>query len=631
MSIGDVGALVAEQGSKLLKQASHWFGPVNDALMTSGARTLEKLGPSGEALGKSLRAYRDSSEQKFGQFAAQYKNETKNVLKDPNLEKQYLDHYINGDPNVAPEVQQLVAKHRLQRLDLYQQAQKAGVKVAPLIQNDYPHVWPRGTFEGKSRQNAIDHLVKTGQANSETAAERMLDARRETNLKDHNLESKRKMDLPGWRQDMAVVPDVMRSGYRRVAYAETFGPERENLDAMMDAIKGEHGNIGYQKAKKIVDVFLRDSGVNYQPPGKFEQGLASLETFTKLGLATLSHVGQPLNLLLFDGSVKPFAQGLKDMVSDYGNANEFAMKSGAIVGDTLAEIRQRAGAEVGPVGAKILKMTGFTKVDDIRRTFAANVGKHIADELLDKLKADPTSNFVRSRLTQLGIDGGKALERGGLDENDYLMAAKRTSDVTQFKFDALSIPAVWRDSPAMRMLTMYKQFGFVQSKFIKDYVLRPAFDYARSGGKDGAIKPLILMAMAFPTAGEAVADMKKYAREGDLSSRPGSDVMADRLLDNFAQMGGLGIFHDLIYSMSSPDQTPAWHFFGGPIMSDVVDMSSLPFNRRPMRTLGKEVTRRIPVVGPLASRTLFPSKKKQKSWLEKGPLTKALESTFGEN
>jgi hypothetical protein len=623
MSLGDIGALAAKGLEDVSRQASHWFGAVNEEVATSGARQLEKLGPNGEALGNSLKAFTDRSEQSYGKFAAQYKNDMKSVIKDPQREKQYLGHYITGDPNVPDDIKQLVAKHRMQRLDLYSRAQKSGIKVAPLIADDYPHAWPKWVFEGEGRQNAIDHLVKTGQASDTYKAEKILDMRRETNLKDHNLESQRKMDLPGWRQDLAVIPDVMRSGERRVAYADVFGPKSENLGQMLDAIKAEHGNVGYQKAKKVVDVYLRDTGINYKPAGPKEQGVASLTTFTKLGLATLNHFGQPLNLMLYDGSVKPFIRGLQDTVRDYGNANEFAMRAGAVVGDTIREIKQRAGAEVGPVGQKLLKYSGFTSVDEIRRTFAANVGKHIADGLVEKLQKNPSDSFARQRLQTLGVDVAGALEKG-LSESDYLMAAKRTSDITQFKFDALSVPPVWRESPLWRMLTMYKQFSFVQTKFLKDYVLKPAMDYGKSGGKDGSIKPLILAAMAFPTFGEIVADMKKYAREGSLDSRPDSDIMADRLVDNFAQAGGLGVFHDLIYSMSSPDQSPAWHFFGGPVMADLVDMASLPFNRRPLRTLGKETAQRVPIIGPQLAHRLYPSAKQKKDWLARGPITKSV-------
>lgn len=622
---GAIGELASKAAKSIARSAERWFGPVNESVMTSGARQLEDLGPSGAALNKGLLAFRDASEQKYGQFAAQYAKDIEPLKSDPKLAEEYLNHYIRG-AKASPYVEQLVAKHRLARLDLWDKAGKAGIKVAPLIQDDYPHVFPKWLYEGQNRERAIQHLIKVGDAKTTADAERILDRTRITNLKSYNLEAKRRYNLPGFREDLAVIPDVMRSGYRRLAFAETLGPNQENVDTMLEAIKSEHGNIGYQKAKKVVDVFLRSQGVNYRPPGKMEQSVASLEIFTKLGLASLSHLGQPMNLMLFDGSVKPFMKGLRDMVSDYGNAHEFAMKSGAILGDTLEEIRARAGQEVGPIGRKVLQYSGFVKIDDIRRTLASNVGKHIADELLSQLKAEPGDKFLRGKLSQLGIDAGEALEHGGLSESDYMMAAKRTSDITQFRFDALSVPPAWRDSPSMRMLTMFKQFYFVQTKFLKDYVLRPAYDFSRSGGREGSLKPLILMSIAFPTVGEIVSDLKKYAREGDLTSRPGADILADRLLDNFAQVGGLGVLHDVVYAMSSPDQTPAWNFFGGPIMSDLVDLTSLPFSRRPWHGLGKKAARSVPIVGPLLSKTLFPSKKKYKTWFEKGGVTKALES-----
>lgn len=624
-----IGELASKASGAIGRSVERWFGPVNRELMTSGERQLENLGPSGQGLNKLLGAFRDKSEQYNGQFMAQYAKDVKPLKGDPALAQEYLNHYTTGAP-ANDYVKQLVAKHKLQRLNLWDRAGKAGIKVAPLIQDDYPHVYPKWLYEGENRERAVQHLIKNGAAKDTYQAEKILDSTRMTNMKSYNLEAKRRANLPGYRTDLAVIPDVMRSGYRRLAFAETLGPNQENLGALLDAVKQEKGNVGYQRAKKVVDVYLRTAGVNYRPPSGLEQSISSLEVFTKLGLASLSHLGQPMNVMLFNGSVKPFAKGLRDLVSDYGNAHEFAMKAGAIVGDTIQDIRQRAGAEVGSAGSKVLNLSGFTKIDDIRRTFASNVGKHIADDLFGTLRNSPGDRFARGRLSQLGIDPAAAIERGSLSEGDYLIAAKRTSDITQFRYDPLTVPPAWRDSPAMRMLTMFKQFYFVQTKFLKDFVIQPAYQFARTGGKDGSLKPLILMSIAFPTAGEVVADLKKYAREGDLKSRPGSDILADRLLDNFAQVGGLGVLHDVIYSMSSPDDTPAWHFFGGPIMSDLVDIAHLPFSRHPLSEMKRDALKRIPFVGQLAANKLARSKPKKKEFLAKGPLTKAGEHLLSE-
>jgi hypothetical protein len=293
----------------------------------------------------------------------------------------------------------------------------------------------------------------------------------------------------------------------------------------------------------------------------------------------------------------------------------------------MRRYKELYGQETGGLGSKVLHMTGFVSLDKYRRIFASVAGKHLAESLWQDLQEGVRPSVARGKLAQMGIDVSEAMKRGSLSEDDLLQAAKRTSDITQFTFDANQLPVAWKASPIARIVLQFKQYFYTQSNFVKNFALKPAVEYLRTKGASGDIKPLIYMSILFPTLGEATADLKELARKGTLDERPQQPL--ERLIDNAGHAGAFGIYQDLLYNVASPSDAPIWHFITGPVIGDMVDLARLPMSKQPV---WPGLMGRVPIVGPIAAKSMRDSNRKtprKKGFLERGALTEFMSRNLG--
>jgi hypothetical protein len=256
------------------------------------------------------------------------------------------------------------------------------------------------------------------------------------------------------------------------------------------------------------------------------------------------------------------------------------------------------------------------RVINFQEMLHSNVGRHAAQEEYENLLANPTSKLARYRLTTLGLDPNQLLQRG-LTPEDLLHAGNKMTRIVLGGRNVLDLPPVWRNSTAGRLLTMFKPFFFNQTKFLKDYVIKPALK-----GKD--FRPLIYAAVMYPTLGEAIADLKYFVRGKGLDDRPDWDQFpADRIIDNIAQVGGFGITADIMDALNSGTPTTTYRFLTGPVVGDIVDLKRMLSGGS--ESLERGLLRRIPGVGPALSEWLAPPKKEYKTPLQKGWVTKKIE------
>src|SRR5215469_1820999 len=578
--LGDVLSKAAGYAGEVLPKI--FSNELTEKFVRSGEAAVSRLGPGGEALVGSTKAMQDSSAAMAGQHYSDLLGVFRPFLKDKNITGDLATHWANHQNLPDGPLKDAITTAKIKRLQILGQFQKAGLKTGPLVQDDWPRIYPREMFEGVDRQRAVQALRKGGMTDRQ--AEAFLNNVSGKSGKAHNYESPRKWDLPGYRRDIGVLFEDVDKASKRLAFAQHFGPNEEMLDMAKDRIYQDTGSTGKTLADHYFDAIMKNGG-HYKAPGKLEQGFASLQVASKLSLAVLSHTSQPLNVALYTG-LRPMVKAMGEMVSelvDTGSvrsADDFALRSGATWTEAMRRYREMYGTEVGGLGSKVLKMTGFVSLDKYRRIFASVAGKHLAQDLFSDLSTGVRPGAAREKLESMGIDVAKALERGSLSEDDLLQAAKRTSDVTQFTFDANQLPMAWKTSPGARTILQFKQYFYAQSKFIKDFALKPAYEYMRSGGASGDIKPLIYTALLFPSAGEVTSDLREYARKGTLEERP--QYPLERVLDNMAHAGAFGITQDLIYNVASPSDKPIWHFVAGPTVSDVIDLARLPHTHQPL-------------------------------------------------
>ena len=591
----------------------------------STPRALARQGPLSATLAETLRVGRATRERAMGSMRSTLTTKYGWLENNPNF-----DHIVEQmdigtlapDPTLARVGQELSVMDDV----MYQTAQAKGIKVAPKIATHFPRMYPENWFDpGAKREEIIQQLVTNGHAATYAEAERLLSKMQGSPGRGlvssvPTLESRRRTDIPGWRRDFGALVEHLEGVAGRSAEADVIGPNGEYVDGLLSSIKDHEGRAAYDYAKQVVNVFMHRGGLEsaYVGHTATERNLASIMAATKLGLAVIGNATQGLNNVLLAG-LGPSVRGLREALVDWGSAKDFALRSGAIYGQSLMEMRHELGLRSWSLGEQVLRGTGFSAVEQFNRVFSSKVGEQMAIEASEMLARRPLDSKAIETLRLLDLDPSAVLARG-LTQDDILIAAKRVSDLTQFRSTVLELPLAWRKRPEFRLLTLYKNYAFNQTKFIKDYVWTPA--------TKGELRPLIYFATLFPIAGEIVADVKSLARHGDLSKRPDTKYAADRIVDNYLQLGSLGILADMMYAMSSSDDSAFWRFVGGPILSDVSDMKKVITgffdDEEPFKQLGKQTTRRIPTVGPLISETLYPPKTEIKSPLQKGTITKKL-------
>jgi hypothetical protein len=627
--MGGFAEVISRIGSEAKEFLPKIFsGELSKTAVMSGEGALRKEGAFGEMLVDSTKAWQDKSAQQSGQYYTEMLNSLRGLLKDKDLTKDIATHWQNHASLPEGQLKDAITKAKMARLHLYGSLQQAGVKVGPLVEDDFPRMYPRELFEGVNRDQALARLKAQGM--SVRQSEGLLDQISGKSPKAHNYESPRKWDLPGYRRDLGVLFEDIDKGYKRLNWAKIFGPEDQNLDVILKGLKETGGHSGQELGLKYLDNITK-SGKFYRGVRPWEQGLASLEVASKLSLAVLSHTSQPLNVAVYAG-LKPTVKAMASLVRDFvqeGNlrsAEDFSLRAGSTWTESMRRYRELYGQETGNLGSKILHATGFVSLDKYRRIFASVAGKHLAQELFEDLQQGVRPNVARQKLAQMGLDVSQAIERGSLSEDDLLQAAKRTSDITQFTFDANQLPLAWKASPLARIILQFKQYFYAQANFVKNFAVKPGIEYIRTSGASGDIKPLVYMSILFPSFGEITADLREYARKGTLEERP--QMPLERLIDNASHAGAFGIYQDLLYNIASPSDSPMWHFVTGPVVGDIVDLSRLPFSKHPLGELKQRGLRSIPVAGPYLSYQERESSRKsprKKGFLERGALTEFIE------
>jgi len=565
------------------------------AFPISGGAVLKGLGPRSQAFYEAVKTGTEAGEQLWSLPVHDVYNAVKGIP-DGVIAKELKSGNITLPASTIVKMKQE---------DAYFAAKDLGI-AKEFTPNYWAKMFPDGHFDDIGNMNkAIKHLVDTGKARNAIHAESIINYHRGGGKMAYNIEKRRLADLPGEREDNMVPIDYLKQVWNRVAQVKQFGKNDEILEDMLLQVRQEEGPVAETYARFMGEHKLGRSigsgpssyaGKKYSP---LEHNISSVEALTKLGLATISQAGQFVNVPIFLRGIAPTIRGAARMVADFGDAERFTVEAGSTAYQTYRQAREVLLKET-TLGGQALKYTRFTWMDRMLRIFASNAGRESAEANFATLLKNPDNVGARSMLQTLGVDFREALKKGSLSPDDLLTAARRTSDITQFTSSIENLPPAWKTDPRIRVATMFKTYGFQQTKFMKDYVFLPA--------TRGDVKPLMMAAILFPTVGEIIKDTSELARRGTLKERPDwSRHPYDRLLENAMAVGVLGITYDTMRSLSYNDQTPFWRFLGGPVLGDVVDVAKMltSFDSRRSHPLDRmtdqakqKLTRSIPVVGP---------------------------------
>jgi hypothetical protein len=319
-------------------------------------------------------------------------------------------------------------------------------------------------------------------------------------------------------------------------------------------------------------------------------------------------------------------RGLLKLMRDYGDAREFAVRSGALVQQVMDDlIRDITGTEaasvVGKLSRAFVNLNGFMPVERFNRVWAAAAGREWAKDMAARLLRNPRDAYAARQLRSMGIDPQAVLQRRGLSPEDLLNAGFVISRDTNFLGGPMRYPEFW-NSPWGQLAGLFKRFALQQTDFIRKQIWEEL--------KKGNVGPLLV---AIPTwfalgdlAGWAAAELRgqqrplvlseliRWVTEGTPPDRSMEEFVG-AVAQNLAGWGAVGMLSDVARQASSRMPGRLSAYFIGPMPSLATDVASAfaqsaveewqirwglrPEERRPAwQRLKRTLVARIPFVGP---------------------------------
>lgn len=502
-----------------------------DKVFRSTRSVIERQGKPGQELAGMLRSARDTEEL----YQADLIKQMPTVMK---VKEKDFDNFVDATQGLAepknPQIAQAVKEWQGTHPQIRDRAIKAGLDVGDLGEKYYPHMVDYDAiYKNRSTFNeAINHLVQTGQAKDQADAIKLLGYARDSsrNRTFGNLEASRLVDLPMYDKTPNSLRSYLQGSSRRTVQAETFGKGDEKaLDLISKA-----GQEGYdtEAAKNAYDVAV--GAKKYNPSTqKFSGNVRRYITTTRLGLGALTNVSQSVNTGIVTGHLRTLGAAVKQL--DPKN-REFVADTGTISDALLNDIRSQkrgysSAAEdnftTSAVGKVIDKITapGFGAVEKFNRSVAATAGRDYALRLAQK--------GDEKTLRGLGVTG--EIKNGTLTKNQQIQAARKVVEKTQFKVDPQDLPG-WADSPGGKLVAQFRTFSYSQAKFVSNEILKPA--------AKGNLLPLARMMAALPL-GYAL-----YETRRQIDGRPEEENKLKEGLAAFGKIGGAGLALDLFMGMN---------------------------------------------------------------------------------
>jgi hypothetical protein len=553
-----------------------------DKAFRSTRSIIERQGESGKKLAGMLQSQRDAKELWAREIEKRLPTVQK--LKDKEFNNfveatQGKENPLNG--KVVKAIEEWKSVHPYIR----QRGVDAGLEIGDLGDNYYPHFIDYDKiYKDKNTYNqAINHLVNTGQAETKEKAIELLGFARDTsrNREFGNLEASRIVDLPFYDKSKASLASYIQGATDRVTKTELFGKGDEKALKLIKNIAVEGGDT--EAAKNAFDVAVGAKNYN-QVTSKISSGIRHYTTVTRLGLGALTNVSQSVNTGIVTGHMRTMGAMLKQLSPQ---ARQFADDTGVISDAILNDLRRGFGQETfgsTKVGKAVNVITapGFKQVESFNRRVAATAGKDYALRLAQK-GDEKSLKILRDKLGVTGdIDGT-------LSEAQQIQAARKIVEKTQFKVDAQDLPG-WVDSPGGKLVAQFRTFSYNQGKFFSNEILKPA--------SKGNFMPLARLMAAIPV-GYGLYETRRM-----IDGRPEEENKLKQGLSAFQKVGGAGLAMDAYFAINPLNSkylpsdrrvSMATSFFGGPSvgtamnavgsLSDMVQRKNAPTD--PSRLEGK--------------------------------------------
>lgn len=494
------------------------------------------------------------------------------------------------------------------RAEIAEQAQRSGLTVRgtdgidrPFVPRDnyYPRVVNEARLkEIRSNPEKANAMFISMMEKSNGAIESITEAKKIFNniIKDRtqkrygNLERAREVDfLPDdmlIRDPRKVLSSYLQGARKRIADAQTLGPKQENAIRLIEDARVRGGD-----ADTMLELLRRATGEEIFNQGEVQLSriARTYNNFSKLSLAAVTNMGDVVKPFVRSGEFFTTLKGIVKSFTEEGATQ--ARRSGAVEANLRSLLEDAGDTKWSDA---FFKYTGFTMTETKVRSFNANAAVAHAEALVKRLSRNPDNAFAYRRLAQWLEDPDAAIKRGFLTQAEKDVVGFRGIADTQ-PLRRLDIPFYWQ-RPGVKVLTQFKTFAYKHMTFMKKFVV----DEARQGN----VRPLIAFLVMGQIVGETVGDMKAAIRNRD---RP--DDVTRRIIDNYMTIGGIGLATDFLSNLQYGSLGGGFlKFVAGPTLTDVDDWLTRIVSKNRAERIPKKVVGMVPLIGPAAAQTLYPSK-----------------------
>ncbi|KKK74157.1 hypothetical protein LCGC14_2886580, partial [marine sediment metagenome] len=364
------------------------------------------------------------------------------------------------------------------------------------------------------------------------------------------------------RDPARVLTTYVTRNNQRLEEIAAFGQKEQIAEKLLLQIEREGHDAAF--AREAFDRIMGRDLYTGKLGGLFPI-LKSIQVVTKLGLAQITNASQSVNVIAQRGLLN-YLKGLRKIMRSVPDAKDFALRSSAILEQTTRELLEMYGAG-DRLSRGFLKWTGFNSMENWNRI----MGAHAGPEWLKDVALKMQQGRIRGRrlkrildeLEGMGIENPARFKKYGLNgirESDVLKVAKATSDSTQFRVRPQDLPMFW-SSEWGRLVTQFKTFAFSHWQLVKNDLVKDP-------------KRLATMLVAFQVGGEIIGDVKAVVRGKDPTERRvferyEENLLNNRFIDNFLEVGGIGIMTDALRA-AAYGTSGIYSFLFGPSVSEMV-------------------------------------------------------------
>ena len=443
-----------------------------------------------------------------------------------------------------------------------------------------------------------------------------------TNKRSTHLDHERKLKVSDEKvlqrfmiQDpLTVITEYGHDVATRLSSAKHFGPNEEVLKTLANSAWGK--NIRNQKdLDYILDTFYTALGdskaasvakqINLSDATRHMLGSVNSFETLKLSLAQILNMTQAtVNGMTFASkhgagtAVRTYTKAMRDVFTKEGQ--DFAARSGAALETTIMGMITEHSANATVLGfmgksefrgsmsflntlnnpSKFLKHTGFMRIEKFQRNVAANQGKAMFEEAMEKYAAASSGKFTGAQGKRMKAKAvAIAKDLGMKEENLIARSPEQTQAVLEIaglefsnrinhtnNFDRL--PASWR-GPYARVALKFKSFMFHQGAFIKDNVLAPAHKFLKTGGQEGSLTPIAAYVGVGTPMGMSSDQIRRMLASDDREL-----TNTQRMLRGISAVGAAGLALDAaVLFTTNPYSGSAYGLMGGPALSSMFGAS----------------------------------------------------------